>query len=389
MSGGKWRISAAIATACVAMATFTACGSGDDSSSAGGSGGGENKEARTTGEALKVGGQKGPNGEVATPITDIKVTDEDVAKIKAGKFTAAIVWHEFGTDLPRAMTAGMRKRFGELGIKIVAITSAEFDAAKQNNDIESVLGRKPSVIMSIPVDAESSASAFRQALDRGTKIVFLGNPPKKFVHGKDYIAVMASDEAMLGNWAAKILGDSMGGKGKVGMVFYDADFYVTNQRDQAFREAMKRDYPGIEIVAESGFHDPKRVEAVAGALITRYPDIKGIYTTWAEPAEQVLAALRQAGRKDIKVSTIDLSQPLALDMAHKGQTLGMSANRIFDLGVAAANAAGLGLIGKPGPEYAITSSIAVTRDNLLEAWKTSYGTEAPKAVRDAMAAEGS
>jgi ribose transport system substrate-binding protein len=383
MLGRKRRVTVALAATCLGMATLAGCG-GDSGGKA--AGGGAAQAPRDTGKELKAGQQTGPNGEKATPITDIKVTDADIAKIKAGNFTAAIVWHEYGTDLPRAMTAGMKKRFAELGIKIVAITSAEFDAAKQNNDIESVLGRKPSVILSIPVDAESSAAAYRQALDRGTKIVFLGNPPKSFVYGKDYIGVMASDEALQGNWAAKILGDSMKGKGKVGMVYYDADFYVTNQRDQAFRQAMKRDYPGIQIVAQSGFQDPKRVESVAEAMITRYPDIKGIYTTWAEPAEQVLAALRQAGRKDIKVSTIDLSQPLALDMAHHGQTLGMSANRIFDLGVAAANVAGLGLIGKSGPQYAITSSIAVTRDNLLQGWQTSYGTAAPKAVRDAMAA---
>jgi ribose transport system substrate-binding protein len=377
MTGRKWL---ALATACVGMATVTACGS--DSSS----GGEAQKAPRHAAKELKVGQQLGPNGEKATLITDIKLTEEDIAKVKAGNHTAAIVWHEYGTDLPRAMDAGIKQRFKELGIKVLATTSAEFDAAKQRNDIESVLGRKPDVILSLPVDADSSAGAFREALKRGTKLVFLGNPPTGFKHGKDYVGALASDEAMQGNWAAKILGDHMGGKGKVGMVFYDADFYVTNQRDQAFREAIKRDYPGIEIVAQSGFEDPKRVEDVASAMITRYPDIKGIYTTWAEPAEQVLAALRESGRKDIKVSTIDLSQPLALDMAHHGQTLGMSANRIFDSGVAAANVAALGLLGKPGPEYAITTSIGVTRENLLEGWKTSYGTEAPKAVRDAMAA---
>jgi ribose transport system substrate-binding protein len=375
-----WRATLALLV-CTGLAAVAACG-GD---SGGGDGGSAAKAPRDTGKELKAGQVFGPNGEKGTLITDIKMSDADVQKLRKGHHTAAIVWHEYGTDLPRAETAGMKKRFAELGIKIVAITSAEFDAAKQRNDIESVLGRKPDVILSIPVDATSTAGAYREALKQGTKLVFLGNPPTGFKYGKDFIGTLASDEAMQGNWAAKILGDALKGKGNVGMVYYDADFFVTNQRDQAFRQAMKRDYPNIKIVAQQGFEDPKNVSDVATAMITRNPGLNGIYTTWAEPAEQVLAAIREAGRDDIKVSTIDLSEPLALDMAHNGPTLGMSANRIFDLGYAAATMAGLGILGKTAPEYAVTTSIPVTRDNLLEGWKTSYGTEAPKSVRDAMA----
>ena len=54
---------------------------------------------------------------------------------------------------------------------------------------------------------------------------------------------MASDEVMQGENAANIMNYALEGKGKVGVVFHDADFYVTNTRDKTFRETLKAKYP--------------------------------------------------------------------------------------------------------------------------------------------------
>jgi ribose transport system substrate-binding protein len=280
----------------------------------------------------------------------------------------------------------MKQRYAELGIKIVAVTSAEFDASKQRDDIETMLALDPDAIATLPVDPVTSASALREALKRGVKVVLHSNLPKGFKYGRDFVAQMASDEVMQGENAANIMNYALDGKGKVGVVFHDADFYVTNTRDKTFRETLKAKYPNIEIVDEAGFETPDKAQQAAQALLTRHPDLDAIYTTWAAPAEGVLAAIRESGRKDdISLVTIDLSETLALDIAACGATVGMSANRILEQGIASANVVGMALLGKPGPEYAVTTSIPVTRDNLLEGWKTSYGIEAPKAVQDAVA----
>jgi len=42
-------------------------------------------------------------------------------------------------------------------------------------------------------------------------------------------------------------------KGEVGHIFHDADYYVTNQRDQAFKTTIEQDYPDIKIVVERTF----------------------------------------------------------------------------------------------------------------------------------------
>ena len=59
----------------------------------------------------------------------------------------------------------------------------------------------------------------------------------------------------------------------------------TNQRDQAFKTTIEKDYPDIKIVAEQGISDPARAEELANAMLLQNPDLDGIYVTWAEPAE--------------------------------------------------------------------------------------------------------
>ena len=63
-----------------------------------------------------------------------------------------------------------------------------------------------------------------------------------------------------------------GKKGKVGYIFHDADFYVTNQRDQAFKTTIEQDYPDMTIAAEAG-HGRSRpaAEEIAQAMVTQQP----------------------------------------------------------------------------------------------------------------------
>jgi hypothetical protein len=46
------------------------------------------------------------------------------------------------------------------------------------------------------------------------------------------------------------MAEALGGKGEVGIVFLDANFWVTNQRAEGFKYRIKTKYPDIKIVAE-------------------------------------------------------------------------------------------------------------------------------------------
>ena len=324
----------------------------------------------------------GPQGESATPSNEVTVSDDGAATLRDGSHTAALLWHD-QSDFVNAVTAGATDEFARLGIEVVATTNAAFDAAKQRSDIETALVKQPGIILALPLDPVTSAEAFRQAVADGVKLVFLSNLPNGYRHGVDYAAIVTDDLFQMGKQAADALAAAMGGTGTVGWIFHDANYYVTNQRDNAFRTTIENDYPEISIVAEQGISDPARAEEIANAMLLRHPDIGGIYVTWAGPAEGVLASLRASGNRSTRIVTLDLSEPIALDMVKGGNVVAIVADEAYELGRAMAAAGARALLGESTPPFVVAPAITVTAENVAEGWRTSLNRDAPKSVLEA------
>lgn len=321
----------------------------------------------------------GPNGESPTPASSLAISNAQVAKVKAGGYTAALVWHEL-SDYTNAVDRGARAEFERLGIKVVAQTDAAFDMSKQKSDVETVMSKSPSIIISLPVDPTTAASVYDIARKDGVVLAFVDNSPSGYVHGKDYVTVVSDDLFQMGNKAGIAMANALGKKGKVGYIFHDADFYVTNQRDGAFKYTIENDYPNISIVAEAGIADPANGEDIARAMLTKNPDIDGIYVTWAEPALGVLSVLREQGNNHTKIVTLDLSEPVALDMVKGGNVAAIVADEAYNIGVTVARAAALGLLKQPVEPFLVVDALAVTADGVLDGWMTSLNMEAPAMI---------
>jgi len=329
----------------------------------------------------------GPQGESPTAASEVELTEDELAQIKGMGATAAIVMHYSGDDWSAAQIAGLTDQFGKMGIEIIAQTDANFDAGTQVSDIETVLARNPSIIVSIPTDPVATASAYRQAADQGVKIVFMDNVPKGFTPGKDYVSVVSADNYGNGIASAHLMAQALGEKGQVGVVFHAADFFVTRQRYDAFKSTIADNYPNIKIVEEQGIAGPDfagQADQVASAMLTRNADLNGIWAVWDVPAEGVINAIRTAGRQnDVVVTTIDLGQNVAISLAQGGIVKGLGAQRPFDQGVTEAKLAGYGLLGKEAPPFVALPALPVTRENVLEAWQEVYHQDPPQALQDA------
>jgi ribose transport system substrate-binding protein len=194
------------------------------------------------------------------------------------------------------------------------------------------------------------------------------------------MSIVTDDLFEMGKQAADTLAESIDGEGSVGWIYHDATYYVTNQRDDAFKTTIENDYPDIDIVAEQGLADPSLAEELAHAMLTKNPDLDGIYVTWAEPAEGVLAALRNADNTTTEVVTIDLSEPIALDLVSDGNVAGIVADQAYEVGRAMAVAAAYGLLDKSAPPFAVAPALTVTSDNVVEGWQESLHRDPPKSV---------
>lgn len=338
--------------------------------------------ADITGQVLSTG----PNGEEPQSVDATKVTDEQAAEIADLGLKAAIVMHYGGNDWANAQIAGLNAEFERLGIEVIATTDADFDPATQVSQIETVLTQNPDIIVSIPTDPVATAAAYRKAADQGVKLVFMDNVPDGFQAGTDYVSMVSADNYGNGVTSAYLLARSLGGEGKIGIIYHEADFFVTKQRYEGFKDTITGEFPDIEIVQEQGIAGPDfagDAQGVANAMLTKNADLDGIWAVWDVPAEGVMAAARETGRTDIKIATEDLGTNVAIALAKNQMIVGLGAQLPYDQGVAEADLAALSILGQEVPAYVALSSLPVDHDNVLEAWRTVYHTDPPASVSDA------
>jgi ribose transport system substrate-binding protein len=327
----------------------------------------------------------GPNGEEASSVDEVQLTDDQVAQVQAMGAKAAIVMHYGGNDWSTAQVDGLQSEFKRLGINVVATTDADFKPEQQVSDLETVMTQNPNVIVSIPTDPVATAGAYRAAAQAGAKLVFMDNVPQGFTAGTDYVSMVSADNYGNGVVSAHLLARSLGGAGKVGVIYHNADFFVTKQRYDGFKKTIEDNYSDMQIVAEQGIAGPDfagDAQAAANAMLSQNPDLDAIWAVWDVPAEGVLAAARAAGRTDLKVATQDLGLNVAIAMAKDELVVGLGAQRPFDQGVTEARLAALSLLGQPTPAYVALPALPVDHDNVLDAWKQVYHSDPPSTLAD-------
>ncbi len=328
----------------------------------------------------------GQRGEEGFPASKIVITDEQKAKIKAGNFTVAISMGWLGDDWASQQLIGLKETFESLGIKVVAETNANWDDAKQIADLEAISVLKPNLLVSIPLNGKTTASAYKRISDAGTKVVFIDQAVEGMDPGKNYASIISSDNLALGMYLADLLAESIHYKGNVAALYFANDFYVTNLRYEGFIARLRAKYPDVKLVAAAGHDDPNKGQEVAQGVLARYPNIDGMYASWSIPAMGAVTAANVAGRTpaDFKIVNENFDQIVALNMARNGFIAGISSQRPYDQGTAEAKVGALTLIGEKVPPYVVVPPLAVKRSNLPASYKTIYRIDLPKEMSSAI-----
>jgi ribose transport system substrate-binding protein len=319
-----------------------------------------------------------PDGPPAVSPDVLKFSDEDLAKLKAGKFTAGLVMHTMDAGWPQLQVAGISNTLKDLGIEVVGTTDAKFQPGQQISDLEQMTARKPDVIFSIPIDPKSESEAYKKAAAAGIKLVFMDNVPVDMAPGKDYVTVVASDNEKNAYFAAQELVGAIGGKGEVGVITLVYDYYYSVAARKVGALKAFGEHPDIKVADVGTFTAPEKAYEVATAMLTAHPDMKGIFVAWDTPAQQVVAAAKTLGR-DIVVTTNDIAADSALNVA-RGEFLAVGAQRPYDQGVAEAKAAALALLGHDVPPYISVPTLRVKKLDLLSALKQVTKEDAPASV---------
>ena len=322
----------------------------------------------------------GPRGEAGVLYSEIGLTDEQIEKIRAGGFTAAISMGWLGDDWASQQLIGLKETFENLGIEVVAETNANWDDARQISDLDAISVLQPDLLVSIPLNTATTSGAYQKIADAGTKVVFIDQAADDMQPGEDYVSVISSDNLALGMYLADLLAEAVGGEGDVAAMFYANDFHVVNLRYIGFIARLMVKYPDLQLIATAGHDNPNKGQEVAQALLARYPTLEGVYGSWSIPAMGAATAARIAGKDPATFHIVNenFDQIVAADMAANGYISGISTQRPYTQGVTEATAGALALIGESLPSYISVPPLAVSRDTLAESYETIYRIPLPE-----------
>lgn len=328
----------------------------------------------------------GPNGEHSTNAADVPdPTPECVAKIKGENLKLAFLNGLSGNTWMAAIEKGVRETAAKYGISVPLTAATEFDPAKEAAAVETVMAGKPDILVTIPVDPVAGKADYKPALDAGTTIVFYDNPVDGWTAGNQYVTISTGDHYRMGKDAADLLAQALGGKGTYGFIQLDVAFYNSNNREKGFLAEMAQKYPDMRNVAWAGFTDASTVGPATDAMLTQHPDLDGIYISYSGAAAGVFASLQAANNTHVKVVTHDLDAANDVIMATKGSNYyGTAIEHTYDEGANTVKAAVLKRCGVAVPPFIVVPALAVTRDNLAQAWQEGFHATPPADVLKAL-----
>jgi len=314
-------------TAClvVAGALVVGCGSDDKGGSSGGSG------------SSSGGGGGGKNYKLTL-----------IAGVKGDEFYIT-------------MNCGAQAEAKKLGVTLDFQGPDQFDASLQTPIVNAVTAKKPDAILIAPTDAKAMYAPIKQAADQGIKVVLVDTTLEQ---SDLAVSQIASDNPGGGRAAAKALAKVMGGTGKVFVNNTKPGISTTDQRAQGFEaeaKNLKLDYIGQQYNQDQ----PDKAAAITKSVLTKYPDLKGIFATNLFGAEGAAAGLRETGNKDVKIVGFDAGPKQVKDL-QDGLLQALVAQKPADIGAQGVQQAVAALKGQPTKPKIGTGSTILTKDNLSQ-----------------------
>lgn len=319
----------------------------------------------------------GPYGEGAASPESIVLTKEEKEKLRRGRYRVAISFHYTGTAWADLHEKGIRDELERFGIDVVSVMDARFDAKLQNAQLDGIRLQHPDAVIAIPADDTKTAEKF-QELSQTAKLVFISNVPENM--GKNnYVSCVSVNELENGTNTGRLMGEYFKERKqvKVGFIIHGAMFYGTRARDEAAEKIIADSYPNIDIVTIRRFGEIDNTYQVCKEVIHTYPEIEALYVSWDQPALFAIKALKELRREDIKIFTTDLDRDIAIQM-DRGMVKGMSTQRPYEQGRAAALVVAKSLVSDEVPKYVGVQPYVVEPKQLRRAWKDIFHEAMPE-----------
>lgn len=326
----------------------------------------------------------GINGDVCGWYTDVALTEEEIAQVKEMGISLAYEMPN-ESEFSEAVLNGLKNACEVYGIELAGTAVCENDPAVQKENLENFMALGVDYVLSQAQEVDLAAASYDPLRDAGIKLIFQGNYPTGYKVGEDCCASQYEDYASYGVFCADALAEALNYEGKVAAITMSAVNQVANSRDQAFIERIKT-YENIEFVEEAGIEQVSDTGTVASALLTRHPDLTGLYVTFVEPATEALEVVRGLNMTDLKMVTNDFNSIAVLDMVQGGNVCSFAVDRPWAIGELMVTLAANDALGKELEHSCYLDPVTIAdMDNLEIEWKGGFGTELPDEIKTVIA----
>jgi simple sugar transport system substrate-binding protein len=259
-----------------------------------------------TNEQDAVSQQKTEQASAQKPETKSASTEnaEIPEKLKKPIKIAAIMQMSIGTFSSQYI-AGVKEQVEKFGGE-VQIYNADNDLTKMASYVETAITQNVDAILLDHGRADALQGPVEKAVAKGIPVVAFDNDLN--VPG---VTVIDQDDYSLAWKTLKTLAEDLNGEGEIVTIWVGG--FTPMERRHVIYDAFKKRYPNIKEVAKFGTASANTAldtQAQMEAILKKYPnkgDIDAVFATWDEFAKGAVRAIQQAGRNEIKVYGIDLS----------------------------------------------------------------------------------
>ncbi|HEU0173023.1 MAG TPA: substrate-binding domain-containing protein [Blastocatellia bacterium] len=260
----------------------------------------------------------------------------------AKRLTVAMMPKAKGDPYFVSCRKGAEEAARELGVDLIWDGPTDLDPAKQNEVVEGWITRGVDVIAVSVENKVGISTVLKRARERGIRVLTWDADAQE--DARDFFINQATPQGIgqtLTDEAARILG----GKGEFAIITASMSAANQNEWIKRIKARLAEKYPDLKLVAtQPSDGDRDRAFAETQTVLKVHPNVKLIMGIAAPAVPGAAEAVKQSGRKDVKV--IGLSLPnLCKSYVHDGVIESVVLWNTLDLGyltVYAANELGAG-----------------------------------------------
>lgn len=287
-----------------------------------------------------------------------KETKEDSAD---GKITIGVIPQDPSVEFYTKMVEGYQDGGAEVGAEI-SVQYSKNDVSEETRLTEAYISQGASGVIINPIDSVAIAGPIQKALAQNVPIVLTDVTPEEEL---DCASIVTSDNYAGGKAAGEMMIDMIG-QGKIVMTKFKYSSIAMDDRYQGFEDALEgSNLDIVDTVEVDGTREDTLTKITP--MLTKYPDLAGIFCSQGDPAIGCLAAVEAAKMEEsVTIISYDVESEVAEAIKEGSAIRGGVTQFPYVMGYEAVRQMAKAIAGEPCEELIELPVIPVTQENVQE-----------------------